>query len=430
MPLVPLNMVPSAPGVYPILNLQGTFSTEILSPARAYLILSSSKGPVNMPTRVTSLEDLINQFDPTPATPTINRVTLDAAQMYFELVGNLSEMYVIRASAASLVGYTAALNAFDPEVHSHGFICAPEVYATLSPANRVSYQGATDNLCAQFDYQWVNIVDATLPSEAYGSANTTLPDGRVIAPSLAASVATTVTPVATLATQTQTQSANAWITESATYASPAGHSWYYCNAVLNSAQRLVPLSLPLVAIATLRYFSEGFRANPAGQKFPIRTALDTALRLNPANIAALNAAHCNVARRVSGAGICIMGARTLYKLDSAWRFCHVRVIFNVLSAYLRRAYQSTVFDPIDGQGIAFIKARQVATQVCTRLWQAGALYGQSPSDAFLVQCDAFNNPAVDLELGNLRVDVWAAPCGVAERILVGVYRVPIGQVPQ
>jgi hypothetical protein len=428
--LVPLNTIPAAPGVYPILNLQGTFSSEISSPSRGYLILSSTKGPINIPTRVTSLDDLITQFDLTPATPTILRTVLDAVQLYFDLVGNLSELYVTRTATNDLAGFTGALNGFDPEIHSHGFICAPGVYTSLNQANRVAFQLAADNLCAQFDYQWVNIVDATLPTESYAASNTTLPDGRVIAPSLSTAIGTTVVPTTTLATQTQTQIANAWITESALYTSAEGHSWYYCNAAVNSSNRLVPLSLAVTAVATLRYYREGFRVNPAGQKAPIRTATDTAIKLNPANLSALNAAHCNVARRIAGTGVCIMGSRTLYKLDSAWRFCHVRVIFNVLSAYLRSAYQSTVFDPIDGQGVTFIRAKQIADQVCTRLWQAGALYGQSPSDAFLVKCDSQNNPATDLELGRLRVDVWAAPCGVAERVLVGIYRVPIGQVPQ
>ena len=59
-----------------------------------------------------------------------------------------------------------------------------------------------------------------------------------------------------------------------------------------------------------------------------------------------------------------------------------------------------------------------------------ALRQQNPEQAFFVRCDSTNNPAFDLELGRLRVDVYAAPCGVAERILVGVFRTPIGQVPQ
>lgn len=102
---------------------------------------------------------------------------------------------------------------------------------------------------------------------------------------------------------------------------------------------------------------------------------------------------------------------------------------NVLVAALRTAYLPMVFDPIDGQGVTFQLVKQVATQICTRYWQSGALFGQSPDQAFLVRCDASNNLATDLELGILRVDVYAAPVGVAERILVGVFRVPLGQVP-
>jgi hypothetical protein len=102
---------------------------------------------------------------------------------------------------------------------------------------------------------------------------------------------------------------------------------------------------------------------------------------------------------------------------------------NVVSAYLAISYANKVFSPNDGAALTYTAARDVATQVMMRFYQAGILYGANPAAAFFVRCDASNNPAFDVELGKFRVDVYAAPCGVAERILVGTYRTMIGQVP-
>lgn len=431
--LVPLNTIPAAPGVYPVLNLEGQFSIEPLTPARAYLLMSANKGTINVPTRVASYDDFLVQFDTNPAAPTIAQVNRDAVDAFFRLAGSIGELFVTRVDSAPPSGgliakFVEALNGFDPERHSHGFICCPEVYAYKSPADRLAFAQAAENLVSAVDFQWVNLIDGTLPAESYAAANTTLPDGRVIVPSVANSFAATVVPAPALLTSTQTVSANHWITESGTFASANGHSWYYANPVQNGSGRLVPLSLCVVAIAALRYYADGFRVNPAGQKFPMSQMVSVAVNFNQANRSALNGAHVNIARWVAGSGACIMGSRTLYKADSAWRFCHTRVIFNVLSSYLRSAYQAQLFDPIDGQGATFIRAKSTASTICTRFWQAGILFGQTPDQAFYVQCDIRNNPAWDLELGRLRVDVYAAPCGVAERILVGIYRVPIGQV--
>jgi hypothetical protein len=433
--LIPLNTIPSAPGVYPVLNLEGQFSIESQTPTRVYLLLSANKGTIGIPTRVTSYEDFINQFDLAPSTPTMAQVNRDAVDAYFRIAGNLGELFVTRVDSVPPSGglvakFIESLNGFDPERHSHGFVCCPEIYCYKSPADRLAFQQAVEALVSSVDFQWVGVIDGTLPTEAYAAASTTLPDGRVIVPSIANTFAATVVPAPALATSTQTVVANFWISEVATFASANGHSWYYCNPGVNASGRLVPLSLVMAAVSSLRYYADGFRAAPAGQKFPAVGLSGVAVNFNKANQSALNGAHANIARWIAGSGVCIMGARTIYKADSAWRFCHVRVIFNVLSSYLRAAYQSQVFDPIDGQGVAFIRAKSTANAICNRFWQAGTLFGQTPEQAYYVQCDQRNNPAFDLELGRLRIDVYAAPCGVAERIIVGTYRVPIGQVTQ
>jgi hypothetical protein len=310
----------------------------------------------------------------------------------------------------------------------HGYLVAPEAYALLkTSAERVAFQIACEAFVSQFDFQWIHLVDAAPHLEFYAASGTTLPDGRVIVPSQPAYAGVTSAPTLVSATAT---SLIAWYqTDVALYTSSSGHSAYLGNWAWGIDGRLIPPSILMVAVAQVRYYQDSFRVAPAGVKAPCKGVVDVAYRFNKTSQAALNGSHVNILRNITGYGVCVYGERTLYKQDSAFRFIHTRVIMNTLVAALRRAYLPMVFDPIDGQGVTFQLVKQVATQICTRYWQGGALYGQSPDQAFLVRCDSSNNLAVDLELGILRVDVYAAPVGVAERILVGIFRVPIGQVP-
>lgn len=433
MPAIPISSIPQAPGVYPILNLAGVFSTATPNPGRCYMIISGSAGIANKPINIPSYEDFLTYFDATPSTPTIPLVSRDAAKAFFSVVGSNAELYVIRVSGVvapavpTQAQYISALNAFNDEM-PHGYLISPEAYALLKTSpERVAFQVACEAFVSLFDFQWIHLVDSAPHTEFYAATNTALPDGRTIVPSQPAYAGVTSAPALLSATAT---SLITWYqTDVALYTSAAGNSSYLGNWAIGVDGRLVAPSILMVAVAQVRYFQDSFRVAPAGVKAPCRGMVDVAFRFNKTSQSALNGAHVNILRFITGYGVCVYGERTLYKQDSAFRFIHVRVIMNVLVAALRSAYLPVVFDPIDGQGVTFQLVKQIATQICTRYWQGGALYGQSPDQAFLVKCDASNNPAVDLELGFLRVDVYAAPVGVAERIPVGVFRVPIGQVP-
>jgi hypothetical protein len=437
MPLVPLNSVPAAPGVYPILNLDGNFSTELPSAARCYLIGSGSAGATRIPTRVTSYDNFLATFDATPGTPTIPLVTRDAVKLFFDTTGSIGELYFIRVGSPgtpvvapaipTIAQYVDSLNAFSPD-DAHGFIVSPEAYALLkTAADRIAFQVAVEALVSNFDYQWIHIIDSAPPLEFYAATNTVY-QGKTIVPSQPAYTAVTSAP--TVATGNSTAQITYLTTERNQYTSALGHCAYTANWVLNTAGRLVSPSVAQVAVAQVRYLQDSFRVAPAGAKASVKGATDVAYRFSVADHSSLNALNINLTRWTPSAGVVLWGARTLYNADSAFRFMHVRVICNVTTAYLRAAYLPMVFDPIDGAGVTFQLAAGVATQVLNRFWQAGILFGQTPAQAYKVLCSAANNPAFDLELGRLRVDVWIAPCGLAERVLVGIFRVPIGQVPQ
>jgi hypothetical protein len=437
MPLVPLNSVPASPGVYPILNLDGNFSNELPSAARCYLIGTGSAGQVRTPTRVTSYDNFLQTFDATPATPTIPLVTRDAVKLFFDTTGSIGELFFIRVGtpASPVVApaiptvsqYTDSLLAFNPDLE-HGIIVSPEAYALLkTAADRIAFQVAVEALVSNFDYQWMHFIDSA-PSLEFYAATPTVYQGRTIVPSQPGYTAVTSAP--TVNVSSSTAQIAYYTTERNQYASGLGHCSYTANWVLNTEGRLVSPAVAQVAVAQVRYYQDSFRVAPAGAKAPVKGAVDVAYRFSVSDHSALNAIGVNLTKYTPSVGVVLWGARTLYNVDSAFRFIHVRIICNVTTAYLRRAYLPMVFDPIDGAGVTFQLAKGVAVQVLNRFWQAGVLFGQTPSQAYKVECSALNNPAFDLELGRLRVDVWIAPCGLAERVLVGIFRVPIGQVPQ
>jgi hypothetical protein len=51
------------------------------------------------------------------------------------------------------------------------------------------------------------------------------------------------------------------------------------------------------------------------------------------------------------------------------------------------------------------------------VWRSGALFGNTPEEAFYVKCDAENNPEEDRDAGVLTVDIGIAPVKPAEFVV-------------
>jgi len=61
------------------------------------------------------------------------------------------------------------------------------------------------------------------------------------------------------------------------------------------------------------------------------------------------------------------------------------------------------------------------------MYRAGAFYGATEQEAFVVTCDESNNPAEDLDLGIVKVQVGVKISPTAERIIVNIDNVPLSQ---
>lgn len=372
------------PGVMVSEDVAGLIPTELASHTTVYMLGTSASGStLNLvPTQVTSVTDFTNQFG---TSPSLNAVTLffnnaPNGVLYFVRCGNT-------ATAANFV--TACQNAFDPE-YKQGFLIAPEAFQTLtSQSDRTSVAVAMENLCATEGYDWMAFVDSGPPA--------------------------TIDTVAEFSTEGQL------------YTTPRGHLAYFCPYVVDLNDNNVPPSAAIAGIAVRRFNEKGFNQPPAGAKYAIRGVKNVATKITNSQQATLNPNGINCIRNLPNLGVVAWGSRTRSS-SGYYRFVSTRVILNTLIGTLRHAFDSEIFSSIDGKGVLFSRIKETAVDICYRLYTGGALYGATTEDAYAVLCGPENNPSSDLESGIARLDVYAAPSPVMERLLIRVVRTALGEV--
>ena len=136
----------------------------------------------------------------------------------------------------------------------------------------------------------------------------------------------------------------------------------------------------------------------------------------------LNIKGINIIRHRPFAGIRIWGARTIAS-DPLWNYINVRRLFLMVERSVRDAIQWAVFLPNTPATRADLKS--TIASFLYRLWKEGALDGATWQEAFSVQCDAQNNPDVDVRAGLLSVDVQMRPVFPAEFIRVRFRQSPM-----
>lgn len=129
----------------------------------------------------------------------------------------------------------------------------------------------------------------------------------------------------------------------------------------------------------------------------------------------LNPAGVNVIRSFNGS-IKIWGARTLAdEARSDFKYISTRRLFNFLRESIDAGTQWVVFEPNTPalwQGIT----RNV-TAFLTGVWRAGALFGNTPQEAFYVKCDADTNPPDQRDLGMVVTEIGVSIVRPAEFVI-------------
>lgn len=131
----------------------------------------------------------------------------------------------------------------------------------------------------------------------------------------------------------------------------------------------------------------------------------------------LNPLGINVIRQFPSAGIVIWGARTLSNI-AEWRYVNVRRLMLFIEESIDEGSQFVVFEPNDPT--LWGKVRRTLTAFLTRVWRDGALFGNSPEEAFFVKVDEENNPPAVRDAGQLIIEVGVAPVKPAEFVVIRI----------
>lgn len=156
---------------------------------------------------------------------------------------------------------------------------------------------------------------------------------------------------------------------------------------------------------------------PAGDEAVLRGALAVEREVTDVDHTDLvKNGSVNGIRPIRGAGIVVDASRTL-STDTRWLYVNVRLLFNFVKASLRDGLRWVKQEPNREVLWNMIKFNTV-TPFLLGLFQQGAFGPGTAAAVFTVVCGPENNPPSEIELGNLRVEVYFFPSRPAETILI------------
>jgi uncharacterized protein len=137
--------------------------------------------------------------------------------------------------------------------------------------------------------------------------------------------------------------------------------------------------------------------------------------LSKAQQEGLNPHGVNVIRDMNG-NICVWGARTIGgDGNGEWKYIPVRRLFLFLRESIDEGTQWTVFEPNTPD--LWAKIIRNISAFLTNVWRDGALFGDSPADAFYVKCDADTNPPEVRDQGQVVTEIGVAVVKPAEFVI-------------
>jgi uncharacterized protein len=177
----------------------------------------------------------------------------------------------------------------------------------------------------------------------------------------------------------------------------------------------VPPSGHLAGIYSRSDAQRGVHKAPANEV--VMGALDVRYRVSKIVQEGLNPRGVNCIRPFDGT-IKVWGGRTLASDpagDPEWVYINVRRLFNFLRESIDEGTQWVVFEPNTPQ--LWAKIRRNVTDFLTTVWGSGALFGNTPEEAFYVRCDETTNPPAVRALGQVVTEIGVAVVRPAEFVI-------------
>jgi phage tail sheath protein FI len=144
-------------------------------------------------------------------------------------------------------------------------------------------------------------------------------------------------------------------------------------------------------------------------------ALDVATKITQAQQDGLNPEGINVIRTFGGT-VTVWGARTLADDATAqFRYVSTRRFFDFLRESIIDGTRWVVFEP--NSSSLWKRIIRNVSDFLLEQWRAGALFGDTPAQAFYVRCDATTNPPDVRALGHVVTEVGVAIVQPAEFVI-------------
>ena len=125
----------------------------------------------------------------------------------------------------------------------------------------------------------------------------------------------------------------------------------------------------------------------------------------------------NPIRQVPGAGIVIMGGRTLDNTPNN-RYINIRRSLIYIENALNALTSFALFENNDS--ILWNKLNIIVGNFLRAYWQGGNLRGSTPDQAFFVKCDSTNNAFSDIQAGKVNIQVGVALQYPAEFVIIQI----------
>ncbi|MCQ2584685.1 MAG: phage tail sheath subtilisin-like domain-containing protein [Treponema sp.] len=167
--------------------------------------------------------------------------------------------------------------------------------------------------------------------------------------------------------------------------------------------------------------TRGVHKAPANELF--KTALGLKYNLTDAEQELLNPKGINCIRDFPGRGIRVWGARTISS-NPEWRYVNVRRLFCMVEQALQNGTNWVVFEPNTRD--LWKKITRNITSFLLNVWKSGALFGDSPEEAFYVRCDDELNPPESIDAGYVVIELGLAPAKPAEFVVFRVSQKTLG----